>query len=319
MATIAQQPAPEPEEKKDYTFVRDFFGRAGINVTLRAMESDNFVTGGSGAGWQLTAEGNLEATSGDFRGTLTATAGTIGGFTIDSTTLSANSNLIRLNTGDNSVIGAIIEGTDVRTGSSGSRINLNASTLDFFDSSGNNDMGFSGDAGGYIDINIRADVQAIDIDGVTARAQNHVRLTDDVMTALVGAPLLVVERTSGSASDETMMIFEQAAGTGWLAEFKQYATAGIDAVVITQLDLDKTGLNINQDDAITAGAGRGLLQITPSTSLETAIDINNPNGVASFNLASATDPASPRDGDVWFDGTNIFIRVSGATKTFTIT
>lgn len=36
------------------------------------------------------------------------------------------------------------------------------------------------------------------------------------------------------------------------------------------------------------------------------------------NLASSTAPTSPVDGDIWFDGTNIFIRVAGATKTFTI-
>lgn len=37
-----------------------------------------------------------------------------------------------------------------------------------------------------------------------------------------------------------------------------------------------------------------------------------------LRLAASTAPTSPVDGDVWFDGTNIFIRVSGATKTFTI-
>jgi len=38
-----------------------------------------------------------------------------------------------------------------------------------------------------------------------------------------------------------------------------------------------------------------------------------------INLASSTAPTSPVDGDVWFDGTNLKIRVSGATKTVTIT
>jgi hypothetical protein len=36
------------------------------------------------------------------------------------------------------------------------------------------------------------------------------------------------------------------------------------------------------------------------------------------NLAASTAPTSPNDGDVWFDGTDVKIRVAGATKTFTL-
>lgn len=36
-----------------------------------------------------------------------------------------------------------------------------------------------------------------------------------------------------------------------------------------------------------------------------------------MNFASSTAPTSPVDGDLWFDGTNIKYRASGATKTIT--
>lgn len=39
---------------------------------------------------------------------------------------------------------------------------------------------------------------------------------------------------------------------------------------------------------------------------------------AQINLASSTAPSSPVDGDIWFDGTDIKMRVAGATKTFTL-
>lgn len=39
---------------------------------------------------------------------------------------------------------------------------------------------------------------------------------------------------------------------------------------------------------------------------------------AQINLASSTAPTSPADGDIWFDGTDLKIRISGATKTFTV-
>jgi hypothetical protein len=40
---------------------------------------------------------------------------------------------------------------------------------------------------------------------------------------------------------------------------------------------------------------------------------------AQINLASSTAPTSPNDGDIWFDGTNLKIRISGVTKTVTVT
>jgi hypothetical protein len=39
---------------------------------------------------------------------------------------------------------------------------------------------------------------------------------------------------------------------------------------------------------------------------------------AQINLASSTAPTSPNNGDIWFDGTNLFMRIGGVTKTFTI-
>jgi hypothetical protein len=39
---------------------------------------------------------------------------------------------------------------------------------------------------------------------------------------------------------------------------------------------------------------------------------------AQINLASSTAPTSPNDGDIWFDGTNLLMRIGGVTKTFTL-
>jgi hypothetical protein len=40
---------------------------------------------------------------------------------------------------------------------------------------------------------------------------------------------------------------------------------------------------------------------------------------AQLNLASSTAPTSPNNGDIWFDGTSLKIRIGGVTKTFTVT
>ena len=39
---------------------------------------------------------------------------------------------------------------------------------------------------------------------------------------------------------------------------------------------------------------------------------------ASLNITSGAAPTAPNNGDIWFDGTNIFMRVGGVTKTFTL-
>jgi hypothetical protein len=40
--------------------------------------------------------------------------------------------------------------------------------------------------------------------------------------------------------------------------------------------------------------------------------------LASLNIPAGTAPTSPSNGDIWFDGTNLKIRIGGVTKTFTV-
>jgi hypothetical protein len=40
---------------------------------------------------------------------------------------------------------------------------------------------------------------------------------------------------------------------------------------------------------------------------------------ATLNIPSGVAPTTPSNGDIWFDGTNIFMRIGGVTKTFTLT
>ena len=39
---------------------------------------------------------------------------------------------------------------------------------------------------------------------------------------------------------------------------------------------------------------------------------------ASLSFRSGVAPTVPVNGDIWFDGTNLFMRIGGATKTFTL-
>jgi hypothetical protein len=57
----------------------------------------------------------------------------------------------------------------------------------------------------------------------------------------------------------------------------------------------------------------GTAKITSKLSMGAGTTSN-----AQINLASSTAPTSPSNGDIWFDGTDIKMRIGGVTKTFTL-
>jgi hypothetical protein len=69
------------------------------------------------------------------------------------------------------------------------------------------------------------------------------------------------------------------------------------------------------------GATAGALRVTGGLSLFQGGKMTIAactTSYASLNIPSGTAPTSPANGDMWFDGTNIYIRVGGSTKTFTL-
>jgi len=68
--------------------------------------------------------------------------------------------------------------------------------------------------------------------------------------------------------------------------------------------------------AITA---TGEVGIGGTTSPTAALDLPaSTTALASLRIQSGTAPTSPNNGDIWFDGTNIKMRIGGVTKTFTL-
>ena len=87
----------------------------------------------------------------------------------------------------------------------------------------------------------------------------------------------------------------------------------------------------NSSTTDTAIYGRMLVNYSSPVIGTYALDVNGTARVVSklsllggttsnaqINLASSTAPTSPNNGDIWFDGTNLFMRIGGSTKTFTI-
>lgn len=65
----------------------------------------------------------------------------------------------------------------------------------------------------------------------------------------------------------------------------------------------------------TTGVYIGNGTTTPTANLHI---VGSTTAKSSLRIASGTAPTSPNDGDIWYDGTNIKIRVGATTKTFTI-
>jgi hypothetical protein len=72
--------------------------------------------------------------------------------------------------------------------------------------------------------------------------------------------------------------------------------------------------SITNDFTVAGGTGIGAAAIASAWGKVSA----GTTARAQFNFAASTAPTSPNNGDFWFDGTNVKIRVAGATKTFTI-
>jgi hypothetical protein len=61
------------------------------------------------------------------------------------------------------------------------------------------------------------------------------------------------------------------------------------------------------------------LDINGSSRVQGKLSVTAGTTAASqINLASSTAPTSPNNGDIWFDGTDIKMRIGGVTKTFTL-
>lgn len=98
----------------------------------------------------------------------------------------------------------------------------------------------------------------------------------------------------------TMMSFVNNQGVWWELTRTQAALSP---------EIFAEGVNIAGALVVTGGiSATGLLQTAASTT-----------GSTGLNIPAGTAPTSPVNGDLWFDGTNVKIQVSGVTKTFTIT
>jgi hypothetical protein len=103
---------------------------------------------------------------------------------------------------------------------------------------------------------------------------------------------------------------------GWLMGLN-YETANADEFVLNRTAATSGTASFVKLFSV---KGNGYVSIGLDTTAATALtDIGaSTTARASLRLRSGTAPTSPNNGDIWFDGTDLKIRVGGVTKTFTL-
>ena len=128
----------------------------------------------------------------------------------------------------------------------------------------------------------------------------------------------IVGSTSGYSANTVFSSIVNTASSSQLDFFVSNASSGFHPLV--------AGINLNNLNAFnftfsgtetmrvtTAGLGIGTSTVNAFLNLAGATTAK-----ASLNITSGAAPATPNNGDIWFDGTDFKARVGGTTKTFTL-
>jgi hypothetical protein len=111
----------------------------------------------------------------------------------------------------------------------------------------------------------------------------------------------------------------QVAGYFALAEYGTSLPTFTNAAIVADNGATTSPIFIGRDNGSTvftiADGGNIGIGNTPTA----AIDIKaSTTTAAAMRFRSGTAPTTPNDGDIWFDGTDIKMRIGGVTKTFTL-
>jgi len=183
---------------------------------------------------------------------------------------------------------------------------------------GNFAIGTTTDAGYKLDVNGTARIQNnffISSGFAVASLGNNVNLRSN----LIGGSGYVVDaqsyNTLNSASNE------QGFGqfTGIYAPTSVSGTPSFNALKLTPTINQTGGANgvtrgLYINPTLTAAADWRAIEVTAGITILGAAT----TAKASLRMPSGTAPTSPVNGDIWFDGTDIKMRIGGVTKTFTL-
>jgi len=296
---------------------------------------------------KATFAGELSAPSGTLG---TITAGTITGATIQTATSGARvllntDKLVAYDDAGAEVLKVLISGTDVgdviigdfandkglkwdksagtftvkgsfMTSASGQRVELDNDEMRFYDSSGNQVVTMGTTLAGRLYIKPYGGT-GLYILYAQANANNLVEFRDTKGTATTGGTLLSIYRSSDSAAASDVTKIQNLGGTGRTLFIRNHSAVANTLITAYHLDLDKTGLFL-ADNTSASPNNEGLVEIVQqdaSGALKTCLYIYTANNYSHFRLSSSS-PSAPETGDIWFDGSDLKIRIGTTTYKF---
>lgn len=147
-----------------------------------------------------------------------------------------------------------------------------------------------------------------------------------------GTASAIIHRISGALSASSSTQY----GLSVVPTFSQTSTAGYTALLINPtetttgsgaknlIDAQVNGVSlfrvdnagqVNTASNLRAGGWIGATGITPTAAFDAP---GSATTRASVRIRSGVAPTTPNDGDIWYDGTDLKMRVGGTTKTFTL-
>jgi hypothetical protein len=133
----------------------------------------------------------------------------------------------------------------------------------------------------------------------------------------------ITNTTTGTAAQSVLLFYTNAGAGGGIGKtstgFTPYKTnAAGDTYIYNSVNGDISLLNDFASGNIKFAAGGSSTAQLTIASTGKVLYAAATTAKAQINLASGTAPTSPVDGDIWFDGTDIKMRIGGVTKTFTL-
>lgn len=124
----------------------------------------------------------------------------------------------------------------------------------------------------------------------------------------ISSPL--VTDNDGTNQPDGVLALLNAAQTGFSRLVLGLATASFPAL---KRSTTKIAVRLGDDSA---DAGLTCSTLTASSLVQTVASAAVAG--AGLNLPAGVAPTSPVNGDMWYDGTSLFIRLNGVTKTVTV-
>lgn len=213
------------------------------------------------------------------------------------------------------IIGGIITGGTIRTAASGQRIVLSNNKFIAYDSSGNPLVTILDGTSEMIKTYAAGSIGAITlIDSNYGGSAS----TADVLSITVNQGSSKALNIYNSGSSTSLITTQIVNAAGYAMKIQQQSAAAQVGLWFQQLDLDKTGIFI-VDNTSNNPSHEALVEILNGSTSSGLVAILTLQGNATTKPAAIRmvsiggDPASPGSGDIWFDGSELHIRIGATT------